>query len=500
MGALLESNTLPESLAYRSPGDFTGGLHDDEDVISPEVHSENRPVLRVLIQGDGRKMNKNRGNTQLAFSILNEGYHVLLPHKKYTLALINGSENQDMGLLIEPLLQDMRSLANNGFTLPNSKTKCEVEFFLSGDWKFLQVFQGVPSPTSKSDFCVWCRCDSSNAWSGRARAFATELATLRKLKDFTDEPDQGGLKYKPIFDFIPFDHVIIDVLHLFLRVSDKLISLCIHDVYDYGGSDALDIFESEVRKCGVNFEWLVPKEDDGKGVGRDNAKDCILQWRDLDGTAKKRILQDLDLEAVFEGCPKYANQISDLWDSFLKIYAMLKEWHPDLKRLRAEVDEFKHLFAVQGQGTPGPGSPRRKSNRRRVKKFRTEDFQNDTTGFIKGLYHNSDTTPYIHALFHHVFAMIRKHDNLIQFSCYGLEKMNHVHSRIFFSSTSRGGGKSGGHNHSSVLRQIFQKCLRKVFNPSSKVNYKYKYYCIKCGHGVDSSKWYQRHIQNCERR
>ena len=32
-------------------------------------------------------------------------------------------------------------------------------------------------------------------------------------------------KHDPLFPFIPLDHVVIDTLHLFLRISDNLIEL-----------------------------------------------------------------------------------------------------------------------------------------------------------------------------------------------------------------------------------------------------------------------------------
>ena len=34
----------------------------------------------------------------------------------------------------------------------------------------------------------------------------------------------------PLFPFIPIDHVVIDTLHLFLRISDNLIDLLICDL------------------------------------------------------------------------------------------------------------------------------------------------------------------------------------------------------------------------------------------------------------------------------
>ena len=39
-----------------------------------------------------------------------------------------------------------------------------------------------------------------------------------------------GYKYEPIIDFIKPENIIVDILHLFLRVSDKLIVMLIDDI------------------------------------------------------------------------------------------------------------------------------------------------------------------------------------------------------------------------------------------------------------------------------
>ena len=45
-------------------------------------------------------------------------------------------------------------------------------------------------------------------------------------------PNQNNIiaKKDPLFSFIPLDHVIIDTLHLFLRISDNLIELLIREL------------------------------------------------------------------------------------------------------------------------------------------------------------------------------------------------------------------------------------------------------------------------------
>ena len=57
--------------------------------------------------------------------------------------------------------------------------------------------------------------------------------TIDEIKHFAALPKSRkryNYSRNPIFDFIPIDHVIIDTLHLFLRISDLLINLLIQEL------------------------------------------------------------------------------------------------------------------------------------------------------------------------------------------------------------------------------------------------------------------------------
>lgn len=58
----------------------------------------------------------------------------------------------------------------------------------------------------------------------------------------------------------------------------------------------------------------------------------------------------------------------------------------------------------------------------------------NSPGFVHGLYHPTDITPYIHALVYHVpvFIDIHKNIGLLAFSCCGVEKKNYDHVLHFF--------------------------------------------------------------------
>ena len=55
--------------------------------------------------------------------------------------------------------------------------------------------------------------------------------TVKKIEGWADgKRKQYSCKHKPLFMFIDMDHVIVDTLHLFLRIADVLIARLIQDL------------------------------------------------------------------------------------------------------------------------------------------------------------------------------------------------------------------------------------------------------------------------------
>ena len=62
------------------------------------------------------------------------------------------------------------------------------------------------------------------------------------------------VKTNPLFDFIPIDHVIIDTLHLFLRISDNLIELLIRELRRKDAIDKVSTFSNGF--CRNKYSWV----------------------------------------------------------------------------------------------------------------------------------------------------------------------------------------------------------------------------------------------------
>ena len=110
-----------------------------------------------------------------------------------------------------------------------------MQYFLGGDWKFLALVCGIESASS-NHACIWCKCskierwDMSITWSLMdSRKGGEEITQKAKLPKSNKKCH--NCSRAPLFSFIPLNRVVIDSLHLFLRIADVLINLLIRDLW-----------------------------------------------------------------------------------------------------------------------------------------------------------------------------------------------------------------------------------------------------------------------------
>ena len=273
--------------------------------------------------------------------------------------------------------------------------------------------------------CIWCKCPRlqrgvfSKQWSLNnpelgARSIE-EIIMHARSKKF-------NCKFPPLFPFISLDHVIIDTLHLFLRIADNLIELLIQQLKQ---QDALDknqkftgeflrqkfkhmaAYESFLQNLGISFQWRV------------NPDTKKLDYRDLTGPEKLILFQHINIADLL---PNSENKIKikDLWVNFMDIIGDLKLTFTT----REHVDSFKDKV--------------------------TSWFKHFTS-----TYQIKDVTPYMHALFSHVPEFLCQHNNINYFNQQGMEKYNDTSSKHYFRSSNHKGIES--------LKQMFLKKNRIQF-------------------------------------
>ena len=244
----------------------------------------------------------------------------------------------------------------------------------------------------------------SKKWS--AFDASTGARTVAKIQSLTCQPKSRRKGYirDPIFKFIPIDHVMIDTLHLFLRVADVLINLLIQDLrredgilkatnIDTSQHSSITAYESLLADCKINFRWFISKA----------TKD--LQRRDLTGPEKVHLFNQVDLPNL-----KNVAALQDVWKEFWRLFTKLQS-PGDISELEEDIKNWVRLFLQ--------------------------------------LYQTKNITPYIHAFAHHVPEFIKCYGSICKFYQQGLEKLNDVTTQHYLRGMN--------HRDLEALAQVMQK-------------------------------------------
>ena len=371
--------------------------------------------IRVKITGDGTLIARNLNVVNIAFTILEEGRRACSVSGNHTVAILKVPESYEtLSAGLEDICEEVKNLESidiNGETY-------DIEFYIGGDWKFLAMICGLESATS-TYACIWCKCPKSERWDMSKEWSITDTEQgARTVDEITNKSKLAKTSNQrfncarvPLFSTIPLNRVVIDSLHLFLRISDVLINLLIRDLRILDGvgkatndpnSIHLKTYENFLNKeCKIRFRWFVDKESK------------TFKWRDLTGPEKIRLFQHIDHPTLFPALEK-KHELQLLWSEFFNLISILGKSECDVDEFQERAKEWVKLFT--------------------------------------SLYQTKDVTPYMHAFTMHVPEFIRLHGNITMFTQQGLEKLNDLTTKYFQRGTN--------HHEEEALRQILERINR----------------------------------------
>ena len=174
--------------------------------------------------------------------------------------------------------------------------------------------------------CIWCTCpkedrhDTTKEWSitdvKKGARTIESISVASKLP--AKSPKMYNCSRMPLFKDVPIHRVIIDVLHLFLRIADNLINLLITELRrmddierctSLDRTKAYNVTEYEFflqNTCKIPFRFYVYQDS------------CSLKWRDLSGPEKCKLFRNVDLTNLF---PNLLNVelVQRIWTQFLRL-------------------------------------------------------------------------------------------------------------------------------------------------------------------------------------
>ena len=240
------------------------------------------------------------------------------------------------------------------------------------------------------------------------------------------------MSHPPLFPTIPFVNVVVDNLHLFLRVADVLIN---HLIEELRRQDAIDkakkfsTFECSKFQHVYNYEKFVSSlgiPSYNFYIGQSSRQ---LKVRTLTGPEKLKLFRHIDIPSLLPSVPQNTTLLmQNLWKKFLKINELLSARPADV------TEEVITKYETMS------------------KEWGLEYLE---------VYQRKEVTPYIHVMICHVGEFMRIHGCLISFTQQRLEKYNDTMTKDYFRSSS--------HKGEQALTQIMEKQNRLEYFSDSDV-------------------------------
>ena len=356
--------------------------------VKPTV--ERNGEIRVKFSADGANVGKFKTFTNFTITFVDEtDTKVRGPH------LIGIVELCEQYAHVRDVLKkfddEIRCLNDEPVVIDDLPRRVRVVF--CADYKFLLISLGMKSATSAHS-CIYCTCKSSTFFRGPGEP----RHTIRC--------GDSGTKLENMLPSLSLDDIVVDVMHMYFRVSDRLFGRLVEqEVPDDAPSRTA--LHAALDRLGLKGH-LVCKEN---GV----LEFSSLQSRDREKLIGAVVRGDLLDNVMPQAKAARKRMVRALFAKFEKAMDIVKNCG-DKDTVRQECKTFLDMFLA--------------------------------------MYQKSLVTPYMHIMAFHVAEMVEKHGALQVFNQQAVEKENHHVTSAFFSCTNfRDGSKQ-------IMRKAGRRLLR----------------------------------------
>lgn len=386
------------------------------------IYSQSRPSLKIRLGGDGTSVGRKHNHINFAISIIQECACALTTEKTYPVAIFGGKEcYENIVSALNILILELETLVRTGYQMENMAS-LPVEVFIVGDMKFLLIALGLDGVAGKYP-CMYCcipKSDLSNI--GTDFPHRTTQSIVEKSILAKGNKEKFNCGKSPIFSHVPvLDHVV-DILHWFLRITDILFVLLVHELVGLDESENPNS-KLDLQKC-ARLQQL---ENSVKDIGIQNGRSINMHffskrgsaevdWPTMFGKDKLIIFKNLDLSS-FNGLT-LSNEKTFLWKQIVDHYKSLRQtdfWED--RDISQFADEAKHWLS----------------------------------SFIS-VYPAKHVTPYMHVYATHFAPLLYRHRSLWPYCQEMFEKFNDISTTKYFRCTN--------HHDRTAYRQLLQSHLR----------------------------------------
>lgn len=401
--------------------------------------------IRVKISGDGTNCGKRKKLLAVTATIVDDTNSAAF-HGNNIILLLYGTETYDfLKHTLQELKQQMEDLNH---VIIKGETY-QLDYFLGGDYKWLLLILGLDSASCKYS-CIYCKVSSDERgdfrkeWSmvdeKKGARTLSELQACAAIKTTSkSKAKKFSSSHPPIFD-VELSKVVIDNLHLFLRLSDRLMHWLIQKVLakdnisnsckSFASSDypTVRALEELLAKNRVDFHFFLTRDS------------TQLKFTSLQGPDYV-IISSIDFESLLTWInPVETGCYERMWRSLGRLYVLLKI--PIRDTTAQHRSEIKSIIS-------------------------------EWTGMYVKLFQAKDITPYVHCLKYHVSELVETYGNISGFTQQGLEKLNDQLTKSYFRGTNF---RLDDALEQVILRHCRMKQLDSLTRPCGKVHH-----CSKCG-------------------
>ena len=305
-----------------------------------------------------------------------------------------------------------------------------MEYFLGCDYKMLLLLYGKKAANS-SFSCIYCKANLKEVPD-----LTLNYKIERKLADENEH-------FEPLINFIEYDKVIVDFLHLLLRVSDALYYLLLLKLSDLDNNPVstelkdrphLETFINFlISECKISNPYYVSEQSEEK-----------IKFRHFNGNERIRIFKELYRHYLEEE----NGRVSQKRKNFAYLYPNLPNttfrhedyvWY-NFSKLLNKIKNFKQ------------------------KPFEPESIQPNLIKWLKSYLQLSKVNrnfeiigPCLHIWTFHTVELIKKHGDINLFNTKGLEKLNGFSIKYYSLCTNKNNKKN------KFLAQLIKKRNRIEF-------------------------------------
>ena len=302
------------------------------EVSNPDAPFLQNRTLRVKLSGDGTNVGKRLHLINFTFTLLDEGSSAHSSQGNHILAVLKEPEKYDT---IKNGLADIRKEVEDLKTVEHNNMQFTVTYYLGGDLKFLAIVTGIDSATS-TYACIWCkvrndeRYDADKQWSLlETEKGARTIEENIRLSQRPKSRKEYNVSNCPLFPSIPITNVVIDNLHMFLRVCDVLIDLLIIRLRF---EDSIDKVKKFTKFDTLKYKHVYAYQQFVTGLGISGFEFYIgqtskaLKCRSLTGPEKLKVCQNIDIKALLPLVSSdECSRIQHLWTELLSLNMMFSK-------------------------------------------------------------------------------------------------------------------------------------------------------------------------------